>query len=179
MKVTIFGGSQPKPGDPAYEEASLLGRLLAEDGHAVLTGGYIGTMEAVSWGASKAGGHVIGVTCDEIERWRPGKANEWVAEERRFPTLHERLLALIEGCDAAVALPGGPGTLAEISLMWNRMIVGAIAARPLILIGEGWRQVFMTFYEAQSRYIPERQRELLIFAPDIRYAVQYLREQPS
>jgi predicted Rossmann-fold nucleotide-binding protein len=40
--------------------------------------------------------------------------------------LHERLLALIDGCDAAIALPGGVGTLLEIAMMWNRMIVDAI-----------------------------------------------------
>lgn len=176
MNITIFGGSQPKPGDPAYEDAHLLGRLLAEAGHAVLTGGYIGTMEAVSRGAAEAGGHVIGVTCEEIERWRPGKANPWVREERRFPTLQDRLLALIDGGDAAMALPGGPGTLAEIALMWNRMLVSAITPRPLILIGVGWRQVFMTFYESQSRYIPAVQRELLLFAPDVSSAVQLLKQ---
>lgn len=55
MNVTVFGGSQPKPGTPAYEEARQLGELLAQRGHTVLTGGYIGTMEAVSRGAAHAG----------------------------------------------------------------------------------------------------------------------------
>ncbi len=67
MRVSVFGGSQPKEGDAAYTEAQELGRLLAERGHTVLTGGYIGTMEAVSRGANEAGGHVIGVTCEDIE----------------------------------------------------------------------------------------------------------------
>ncbi|HSV86727.1 MAG TPA: LOG family protein [Levilinea sp.] len=174
MNVAIFGGSQPQPGESSYEDAQLLGRMLAEAGHAVLTGGYTGCMEAVSRGAAEAGGHVIGVTCEEIERWRPGSPNRWVAEERRFPSLHERLLGLMDGCDAAIALPGGPGTLVEISLMWNRMLINAIAARPLILAGEGWRRVFMTFYEAQSRYIPATQRKLLLFAHNVPSAVQQL-----
>jgi predicted Rossmann-fold nucleotide-binding protein len=100
----------------------------------------------------------------------------WVTEERRFPTLQDRLLALIDGGDAAMALPGGPGTLAEIALLWNRMLVNAIAARPLILIGEGWRQVFMTFYETHSRYIPDKQRTLLLFAPNVSAAVQLLKQ---
>ena len=57
MNVTIFGGANPIPSDPAYAEAELLGRLLAQAGHSVLTGGYIGTMEAASKGAAEAGGH--------------------------------------------------------------------------------------------------------------------------
>src|SRR5512133_2089982 len=101
MKVTVFGGSFPKEGTTAYEEARELGKMLAERGHAVLTGGYYGTMEAVSRGASEAGGHVIGVTCQDIEDWRGSKANAWVKEERKKKTLFERLQALIEGCDAA------------------------------------------------------------------------------
>ena len=47
MNITVFGGAQPKEGTPAYEEARELGALLAQSGHAVLTGGYMGTMEAV------------------------------------------------------------------------------------------------------------------------------------
>src|SRR5258708_16993147 len=78
MKVSVFGGSQPKNGSAAYAEAQELGKLLAERGHVVLTGGYIGTMEAVSRGAAEAGGHVIGVTCEDIERWRAIDPNPWV-----------------------------------------------------------------------------------------------------
>lgn len=70
MNLTVFGGAQVKEGTAAYEEARELGVLLAQNGHTVLTGGYMGTMEAVSRGASEAGGHVIGVTCMDIEEWR-------------------------------------------------------------------------------------------------------------
>ncbi len=130
MNVTVFGGAQPKEGTPEYEEARLLGELLAQNGHAVLTGGYMGTMEAVSRGACEAGGHVIGVTCSDIEEWRKSKPNQWVKEERRKRSLLERLQGLIEGCDAAIALPGGAGTLTEVSLMWNLMIVQSLPPRP-------------------------------------------------
>ena len=96
MNISVFGGSQPKEGDAAYTEAQELGKLLAQRGHIVLTGGYIGTMEAVSRGASEAGGHVIGVTCEDIEAWRAVSPNQWVKEERREKTLLGRLQVLIE-----------------------------------------------------------------------------------
>src|SRR5512141_753457 len=105
MKISIFGGSQTQEGDAAYSEALLLGRLLAERGHIAMTGGYIGTMEAVSRGACEAGGHVIGVTCAEIERWRPIGANRWVKEEWKRESLVERMQLLVTQCDAALALP--------------------------------------------------------------------------
>ncbi|HEX7541524.1 MAG TPA: LOG family protein [Anaerolineales bacterium] len=174
MNITVFGGSQPQPGSPAYAEACELGKLLAQAGHTVLTGGYIGTMEAVSRGASEAGGHVIGVTCADIETWRPVKPNVWVQEERRFATLQERLNELVLACDAAIALPGGPGTLTEIALTWNLMIVNSMPPKPLILTGAGWRSVMKSFYNSFEVYIPQNQRDLLQFAPDIREAVNLL-----
>jgi len=174
MHVTVFGGSQPQPGSPAYTEACNLGRLLAQAGHTVLTGGYIGTMEAVSRGAAEAGGHVVGVTCTDIEDWRQVKPNAWVQEERRFATLQERLNELVLACDAAIALPGGPGTLTEIALTWNLMIVKSMPAKPLILIGAGWRSVIGSLYNSFETYIPQTQRDLLLFALDIREAVNLL-----
>ena len=174
MNVTIFGGSQPKEGDAAYAEAYQLGKLLAEAGHAVLTGGYIGTMEAASKGANEAGGHVIGVTCTDIERWRGVGANAWVKEERKFETLQERLDGLISGCDAAIALPGGPGTLTEVGLMWNLMVIDAIHRRPLILVGRGWQSMLDQAYAEMGVYFSENQRALVQFAPDIQTAVKTL-----
>ena len=174
MNVTVFGGSQPLEGSQAYKEAYQLGKLLAEAGHTLLTGGYMGTMEAASRGASEAGGHVIGVTCAEIERWRNTGANQWVREERKVETLRQRLDGLIDGCQAAIALPGGPGTLTEIALTWNLMIVDAIHRRPLILVGHGWQAMFDQAYEELGDYFIERQRALLQFAPDIQSAVQLL-----
>jgi uncharacterized protein (TIGR00725 family) len=174
MRVSVFGGSQPKEGDTGYTEALELGRLLAERGHVVLTGGYIGTMEAVSRGARQAGGHVIGVTCEDIEAWRPIKANAWVTEEIRKKTLIERLHTLIHESDAALALSGGPGTLAEISVMWNLMIVESLHRRPLVLIGDGWQSVFDQFFRSLEAYVPTHQREILRFAKDVQTAVEML-----
>ena len=174
MNISVFGGAQPQPNSPAYEEARLLGELLAQRGHTVLTGGYIGVMEAVSRGAHEAGGHVIGVTCEDIEAWRGVSANQWVKEERRKKTLIERLQALVEGCDAAIALPGGVGTLAEISIMWNLMVVESIHRRPLILVGSGWQSTLDQFFTSFETYMPARQRDDLLFAENVRTAVEFL-----
>lgn len=174
MNVTIFGGANPQTNGTSYEDAYRLGQKLAQSGHVILTGGYIGTMEAASRGAAEAGGHVVGVTCDEVERWRNVKANAWVLEERHFASLNERLLALIDGCDAALALPGGVGTLLEIAMMWNRMVVDSLPRMPLILVGEGWREVMQTFFTAQDGYVSQTSRALLHFAAGVDEAVVIL-----
>lgn len=167
LRISVFGGSRPKPGDQAYQDAFRLGMLLAQSGYTVLTGGYIGTMEAVSRGAAEAGGHVIGVTCEEIENWRPGGANVWVLEEMRFPSLRQRLFALIDQCDAALALPGGAGTMAEVSMMWSHLLTQSIPPRPLILIGPGWQATMEAFFTALGEYVSESDRRWLTFCPSV------------
>lgn len=172
--VTIFGGSQTAEGENGYESAKRLGAQLALAGITVVTGGYMGTMEAASRGAAEVGGHVIGVTCAEIETWRPIRHNSWVKEEHRCATLMERLSTLIELGDAAIALPGGPGTLAEVSLTWNLLIIGVIPVRPLILVGPEWKNTFQVFIQNFNRYIPHAQQKLIQFAKDGDNAVQIL-----
>lgn len=174
MKITVFGGSSPTEESTDYQFAYQLGAVLAAKGHTLLTGGYMGTMEAVSRGAAEAGGHVIGVTCQEIENWRNVGHNKWVLEELRQETLMDRLNLLIDSCDAAIALPGGPGTLVEIALMWNRMQIDAIPVRPLILVGNGWKSTFSTFYREQENYLAAGSKQFIQFADGIEQILQSL-----
>jgi hypothetical protein len=172
--VAVFGGSAPQPGQPAYLEAQRLGELLAKAGHEVVTGGYLGVMEAASRGAAEAGGHVIGVTCREIEGWRPIDANRWVKELDRENTLFERLNVLIRESDAWLAMPGGPGTLVEISLVWNLLIIHAVPQRPLILVGESWKRVMDVFLKEHAFYLPPGEDPLLYFVDNADQAMQLL-----
>ena len=176
MNISVFGGSSPRPGDPAYEQALQLGNLLGRSGHTILTGGYIGTMEAVSKGAKEAGAHVIGVTCKEIERWRPVKANPYVLEEWSCETLSERIGKLIDHCDAAIALPGGVGTLAEISVMWNRLLIKDLPLKPLIIVGDAWQSVLTTFMEEQGIYLPMHDRHFVTFAASVQEAADQIKK---
>ena len=173
-KISVFGGSKPEPGSPAYQEAYQLGQLLGSAGMTVLTGGYTGTMEAASRGASEAGGHVIGVTSEEIEAWRPIGPNAWVAEEWRCQTLQERLNTLVESCDAAIALPGGIGTFLEICLTWNQLVIEIMDPKPLILLGSGWHTVMETFFTELGDYVSIDDRQFLAFAPDPESALELL-----
>lgn len=177
MKITVFGSSKPRPDDPDYTIAQRLGGMIAKAGHTVITGGYVGTMEAVSRGANEAGGVVIGVTCEDIERYRPGGANPWVTEEWRRTTLLDRLQGLIEGCDAAIALPGGPGTFTEITLYWNLLVIKALQPKPLVLIGEGWQSVFTEYRQQLGYYAKEADWHYLTFKPDITSALQFVLNQ--
>lgn len=135
--VAVFGSARLEPGDAEYEEIRVLGGLLARAGWTVSTGGYYGAMAAASEGAAGAGGHVVGVT---LARWVDVRsANQWVAEERAAESLLARLTLLLEA-DAWVAVAGGMGTLAEVSVAWNLLQAGEVGeGRPLVLMGPRWR----------------------------------------
>jgi hypothetical protein len=97
-----------------------------------------------------------------------------VKEEWRLPTLHDRILKLIDSCDIAIALPGGPGTLAEIVLMWNRIQIEVIPPKPIIIVGEGWKKVFHVLYQEQAKYINENYMKLLHFVNTNEDILSYL-----
>jgi len=136
-RITVFGSSRAAPDDAVYLDARRLGRLLAEAGYAVCSGGYAGVMEAVSLGAAEGGGTAIGVTVASwAARVRP---NPWLTSEIATADLFDRLARLIAS-DAYVAMPGGPGTLGEVALTWNLFQTHSIPVRPLILVGPEWRR---------------------------------------
>ncbi len=159
--ISVFGSSAPLPGSADYETARDLGQRLAQLGFVVQTGGYSGVMEGASRGAAEAGGHVIGVTCDQIESFRPLGANQWVEEEVRQPTLRLRVLHLVENCDAIIVLPGGIGTLSELALAWSFVQVGEIDPKPIIPVGGLWQRMLAAFVD--NAYV--RPEHLALLSP--------------
>jgi len=83
---------------------------------------------------------------------------------------------LVTSCDAAVALPGGIGTLTEIMVAWNLLAVDSINIPPIILVSENWESVFTQFFEIMGRYIPDHHKKLLTFCPNIESAVNKIEE---
>ncbi len=171
--ISIFGSARPEKDTAVYQTALQLGRLLADAGFTVMTGGYMGTMEAVSHGAHLAGGHVVGVTSDRIEHFRPIGPNPWLKQEIRFTTLRDRLLHLVQENDGMIALPGGIGTLAEVSMAWNSLQTSEIPARPLILLGDAWQTTLHHFFD--ETYITSADFDRLTFATTPEEAVAALR----
>jgi uncharacterized protein (TIGR00730 family) len=139
--IAVFGSSATRPGDTAYEAGVAVGRVLASSGFTVATGGYGGTMEAVSRGAAEGGGSVVGVTAPEIFRSRLG-ANAFVSDERRADTIARRISMLVDGADGYVVLPGSLGTATELLVVWNDVFLApsaGIGRKPLVVVTSHWR----------------------------------------
>lgn len=171
--ISVFGSHAPAPGSRDYETAREMGRLLAEAGYAVATGGYEGVMSAASQGASEAGGLVIGVSSAQIEASRGTVLNRWVEIQVPFESLEDRLIYLVRSNDGMVVLPGGIGTLSEFALAWSYIQVGEIARRPLILLGDIWSQTIEAF--VQDSYVQSAHRDLIFLAGTAEDAVRHIR----
>ena len=161
MNISVFCASS-QPRNPRIAQAAAeLGRSLALAGHTLLYGGSnLGLMGVVSGAALEAGGHVVGVIptlfSEEIILSQP------VTELVRVASMAERKEYLIAHSDAFVALPGGIGTIDEISEVMvsnqlqivnnRRALDGSFLTKPMILLNLGG---YYDLFIAQLRHIRE------------------------
>jgi uncharacterized protein (TIGR00730 family) len=139
-KVCIFG-SYKDLSQKTKQEIVSLGKMLAQKGITVMSGGFGGTMEDISWGAKSAGGKTIGITCYIWEKDRYTKANEFIDEEIVADNLLERINIMLKEADAFVVFPGGTGTLLELSATLEHINKGLIEPKPIIIFGDFWKPV--------------------------------------
>ncbi len=170
-RITVFGGSRCTADTDEYREALTLGRLIVESGFEVCSGGYAGVMEAISRGASEAGGHVIGMTMTQFN----SSPNPYVKTIEPSESFYARLQKLIVESAAYVAFRGGMGTMTEISLVWNKLTMNVLERRPLILLGDCWPRAFECLRE--HLVISERDMTFLTFAATAEEAIEVLTTQ--
>lgn len=110
--ITVFCGSSFGSDDIYKEQATLLGKTLAQQGIQLVYGGAdVGLMGAVADGALNAGGKVIGVLPQFLQSKEI--AHKQLTELILVESMHERKTKMNDLCDGVIALPGGYGTLEE------------------------------------------------------------------
>jgi uncharacterized protein (TIGR00730 family) len=158
--VTIFGGSKCGPDSQEYKEALKLGGLLAKAGYTICTGGYLGIMEAASRGAREAGGRVFGIVMNQFK----AEPNRYLTDKVATDHFYDRLQNLITRSVGFVVFKGGMGTVTEMSLVWNKLQTRVLERRPIVLIGDCWRDVVRSFQD--NLVVSEHDVSLLLFADD-------------
>jgi uncharacterized protein (TIGR00725 family) len=142
--IAVFGSSTTPPGDPWWDAGVRCGRLLAEAGYDVATGGYGGLMEAASQGARAGGaGRVIGVTAPPCFPMRSG-VNPYVTQEIPASSMTERIHTIVGLAAGFVVLDGSIGTLTELLVAWNVAYVDRLSqptSKPIVTVGERWAEV--------------------------------------
>ena len=147
--VAVFGSSRTPSPSPEWSVAEDVGRRLAASGISVVTGGYGGTMEAVSKGASEGGGHVVGVIAPKLFPDRTG-ANPYVDELIEARDLLDRIGKLIDRADGVIALPGSIGTAAELMIAWNHNYLrrhNGLPILPTVVVGPDWKALVENMIE--------------------------------
>ncbi len=139
-KVCVFGSYKDLSREKK-EEAVRLGKMLAQMGITVMSGGFGGTMEDISRGAKSAGGKTIGVTCYLWGKAPCKKANEYIDKEIAADSLPERIGIMLREADAFVVFPGGTGTLLELSAALEYINKGLMAPKSIIMLGDFWKPV--------------------------------------
>jgi len=140
--VSIFGSTRVRPGDAVYQKAEHIGKLLAENGFAVITGGGPGVMEAANKGAFSAGGKSIGLN---IELPLEQKPNPYTNITLNFRYFFVRKVMFVKYAVAYIILPGGFGTLDELLESITLIQTKKIRPFPVILVGSDYWKGFLNW----------------------------------
>jgi uncharacterized protein (TIGR00730 family) len=133
--VSIFGSTRAKPEDEVYKKAEQIGRLLAENGFGVITGGGPGVMEAANKGAASIGGNSIGIN---IELPLEQKPNPYANITLHFRYFFVRKVMFVKYAVAYIILPGGFGTMDELFESITLIQTHKIKPFPVIMVGSDY-----------------------------------------
>ncbi len=130
--VSVFGSARIKEDNRYYQQARELGRLLAEDGYGVITGGGPGIMAAANRGCQEGGGLSIG--CN-IELPHEQGLNPYVDLGVEFRYFFARKVMFVKYADGFVIFPGGFGTLDELFEALTLIQTEKVQDFPVVLMG--------------------------------------------
>jgi uncharacterized protein (TIGR00730 family) len=135
--IGVFGSARTRSDAHDYAIAEQVGRRLAEEGFAVITGGGPGAMEAANKGASEAGGASVGLG---IELPFEAGLNQWVDKGINFRYFFARKTMFVKYSQGFVVLPGGLGTFDELFEALTLVQTQKVTSFPVVLLGTAYWQ---------------------------------------
>ncbi|MGD0016964.1 MAG: TIGR00730 family Rossman fold protein [Verrucomicrobiia bacterium] len=174
--VSVFGSARIQSSDPWYQKAVEMGRLLAQNGYATITGGGPGIMEAANKGAAEAGGVSVGLN---IELPREQKVNPYVNCPQHFRYFFIRKVCFVKYASGFVLFPGGYGTLDELLESITLIQTDRIARFPVVLIGrEHWHGLINWMAERLDarKLISPGDLDLMHVTDEPREAVEFIKK---
>ncbi len=174
--VSVFGSARVKPDEPLYQKTEQLSKALSEAGFSVITGGGPGLMEAGNKGAFENDGESIGL---HIHLPMEQKSNAFLNVKSEFRYFFIRKLMFIKYALAYVALPGGYGTLDELSEALVLIQTHRIKPFPIVLFGtEFWTGLIDWFRDqmVSNGFCKAEDLELFIVTDDVSEVVSHIRK---
>jgi uncharacterized protein (TIGR00730 family) len=135
--VTIYGSAQIKPDDELYAKTADIARRLGELGFSIITGGGPGLMEAANKGAAESGTTSVGLN---IELPQLQACNVYANRSITFDHFFVRKIMLVKYATAFIIMPGGLGTLDELTEVLTLIQTRKIKPFPVVLFdGKFWK----------------------------------------
>lgn len=176
QEVTVFGSARLKPTDHWYKESEKLGRLLANGGYTVITGGGPGVMEAANKGATEAGGESIGLN---IQLPTEQRINPYVKHGRGFHYFFTRKVMLAASAQAYVFFPGGFGTLDEFFEMITLIQTGKAQKIPVVCVGKDFWKPMDSWVRktllAEHKMVGSQDPDIYVIVDTAEQAMTYVR----
>lgn len=173
--VSIYGSARVKPGEELYAKTEEIARRLGEVGFSIITGGGPGLMEAANKGALQAGVKSVGVNIELPEEQMP---NAYTTLSLSFSHFFVRKVLLVKYATAFVIMPGGLGTLDELTEVLTLMQTHKIKPFPVILFGSQYWEGFLHWlqsYTLAQGFISAADFDLLRVGDDINEIVEAVR----
>ncbi len=164
--VTIYGASQMKPGTDDYEKTREIAKLIGKEGFNIITGGGPGAMEAANLGAKEAGVISAGLN---IQLPEEQVCNAYTNITLHFNHFFARKVMLVKYSTAFVIVPGGMGTLDELTEVLTLVQTGKIKPFPVVLFNsEYWKGLLYWLRDKTlaNGYITEEDLRLLRLSDD-------------
>ena len=164
--VTVYGSSKLKAGTYDYEKTREIAYLLGKEGFTIITGGGPGAMEAANLGAQEAGVKSVGLN---IELPSEQVCNAFANITVNFNHFFARKIMLVKYSTAFVIIPGGMGTLDELTEVLTLIQTSKIKPFPVVLFNSSYWQGFLDWLTTKSLangYISEEDLKLLRLSDD-------------
>ncbi|ASQ91173.1 Rossman fold protein, TIGR00730 family [Prosthecochloris sp. GSB1] len=177
--VSVFGSTRVGPDSIEYAASEEMGRLLAANGFSVITGGGPGVMEAANKGAQQAGGVSIGFNIELPNQQRP---NPYIDQDRlvTFQYFFVRKVMFLKYSQAFVVLPGGFGTMDELSEAITLIQTQKSRRFPVILMGSDYWGGFYRWVRStmlgERNYISGEDLDFIFMEDDPETVIGIIRE---
>lgn len=182
-RVAFFGDADAKESDQHYIDAFNTAKLLAQNGYIIINGGGPGIMMASTLGAEAGGGKSEVVIIDEKvnmgKNYEGNDSNNLKKTEKiyRTKTIQERTEKIVDLADAHVIFKGGTGTMAELSLVWEKAKFEYGKHEPLIFFGDCWRKTIESLVENLN--FDKIERKVYAFAESSEEVLKIIKDKKS
>ncbi len=168
--VSIFGSSRINENDQYYKIAYEFSKLLSEEGYAIITGGGSGIMEA----GNKAANISVGLHIDLPDKQ---EINPFVKIPLEFRYFFTRKVSFIKYSVAFIVMPGGFGTLDELSEALCLVQTKRMGNFPIVLFGTSFFEPLNDFFKVmlKNNYIDEKDMSSFLITDSIEEAMEYIK----